>query len=197
MLPTCIPYKGQGPLATPIKVAYAKEGAVLYDGHQPGLELTTLKRAKIRGVESYSMVCSEKELGISEEHEGVIFLDADAPTGMPLVEYMGDAVFDISILPNMIRNACVVGVAREVAALTGKTLKKPTPTRKAVGPSMQGKVSIDIKSPELNPRFTVGMIANCKRNPEPLLGAAPAATGRNAPHQQPGGCHQLCDARTR
>ena len=123
--PNLYPYKDKGSFDHPIKVAYAKEGAALYDGHQPGLELTTLKRAKIRGVESYSMVCSEKELGISEEHEGVIFLDADAPTGMPLVDYMGDAVFDISILPNMIRNACVLGVAREVAALTGQTLKKP------------------------------------------------------------------------
>ena len=101
--PNLYPYKGQGPLAQPIMVAYAKEGARIYDGHQPGQVLTTLKRAKIRGVDSYSMVCSEKELGISEEHEGVIFLDPDAPTGMPLAEYMGDAVFEISLNPNMVR----------------------------------------------------------------------------------------------
>jgi phenylalanyl-tRNA synthetase beta chain len=123
--PNLFPYKGQGALAQPLKVAYAKEGARIYDGHQPGHVLTTLKRAKIRGVESYSMVASEKELGISEEHEGVIILDSDAPTGMPLVDYMGDAVFEISILPNMIRNASVIGVAREVAAVTGKTLRQP------------------------------------------------------------------------
>ena len=54
--------------------------------------LTTLKRAKIRGVDSYSMVCSEKELGITEEHEGIILLDDDAPVGMPMADYMGDAV---------------------------------------------------------------------------------------------------------
>mgnify|MGYP001471682372 FL=1 len=113
--PNLYDYKGTGPLPKPIKVAYAKEGAQIYDGHQPGQVLTTLKRAKIRGVESYSMVCSEKELGISEEHEGVIFLDDDAPTGMPLADYMSDAVFEISILPNMIRNASVLGVARELA----------------------------------------------------------------------------------
>jgi phenylalanyl-tRNA synthetase beta chain len=165
--PNLYPYKGQGPLAEPIKVAYAKEGAVLYDGHAAGLELTTLKRAKIRGVESFSMVCSEKELGISEEHEGVIFLEPDAPTGMPLVDYIGDAVFDISILPNMIRNACVVGVAREVAALTGKPLKKPVPARKPSGPSIKGRVSIKITAPELNPRFAVGMISNCKHAESP------------------------------
>ncbi|MCX7977063.1 MAG: hypothetical protein N2646_08310, partial [Bellilinea sp.] len=60
--PNLFEYKGKGPLPKPIKVAYAREGARIYDGHQPGQVLTTLKRAKIRGVESFSMVCSEKEL---------------------------------------------------------------------------------------------------------------------------------------
>ena len=63
--PNIFHLKGTGPLPKPIKVAYAKEGTTLYDGHADGLVLTTLKRAKIRGVDSYSMVCSEKELGIT------------------------------------------------------------------------------------------------------------------------------------
>ena len=67
--PNLYPYKGLGPLDKPLKVPYAREGARIYDGHQPGQVLTTLKRAKIRGVESYSMICSEKELGISDDHE--------------------------------------------------------------------------------------------------------------------------------
>ncbi len=165
--PNLYPFKGEGPLPTPIKVAYAKEGAKIYDGHQPGQVLTTLKRAKIRGVESYSMVCSEKELGISEEHEGVIFLDPDAPTGMPLVEYMGDAVFEISILPNMIRDANVVGVAREVAALTGKELRKPEPKLASDGPPVGEDVRIEISDPELNPRFVAGLVRNVKPQPSP------------------------------
>ena len=77
--PNIFHLKGTGKLAKPIKVAYAKEGVTLYDGHADGLQLMTLKRAKIRGVESYSMACSEKELGITEEHEGIIILDDDAP----------------------------------------------------------------------------------------------------------------------
>jgi phenylalanyl-tRNA synthetase beta chain len=101
--PNIFHLKGTGKLPKPIKVAYAKEGSTLYDGHADGLVLTTLKRAKIRGVDSYSMVASEKELGISEEHDGIIILADDAPVGMPLVDYMGDAVLDISILPNMAR----------------------------------------------------------------------------------------------
>jgi len=123
--PNIFHLKGTGKLVKPIKAAYAKEGATLYDGHVDGLQLMTLKRTKIRGVESYSMVCSEKELGISEEHEGIILLDDDAPVGIPLADYMGDAVLDINIVPNMARNANVIGVARELAALTGRELKKP------------------------------------------------------------------------
>lgn len=165
--PNLYPYKGQGPLSKPIKVAYAKEGAVIYDGHQPGQVITTLKRAKIRGVESYSMICSEKELGISDEHEGVMFLDDDAPAGMPLADYMGDAVYEISILPNMIRDACMVGVAREVAAYTGKTLRRPTPTLPTNGPSIEGKVSIRITDPELNSRFVAGMLQGAEPRPSP------------------------------
>ena len=106
--PNLYPYKGIGALEKPLKVAYAREGARIYDGHQPGQVLTTLKRAKIRGVDSYSMICSEKELGISDEHEGVIILDEDAPVGVPLVDYMGDAVLEINIIPNIARVANIL-----------------------------------------------------------------------------------------
>jgi phenylalanyl-tRNA synthetase beta chain len=165
--PNLFDYKGTGPLAKPLKVAYAREGAELYDGHQPGQVLTTLKRTKIRGVESFSMVCSEKELGISEEHEGIIILDPDAPTGMPLADYMGDAVYDISILPNMIRNASVIGVAREIAAVTGKPLRMPKTDIQPKGESVKGKVGIQISDPNLNPRFVVGMLRNANQIQSP------------------------------
>jgi phenylalanyl-tRNA synthetase beta chain len=165
--PNIFHLKGTGKLAKPIKVAYAKEGSTLYDGHADGLVLTTLKRAKIRGVDSYSMVCSEKELGITEEHEGIILLDDDAPVGMPLADYMGDAVLDISILPNMARNANVIGVARELAALTGRELKKPTIKFKTEGESIEELVSIEITNPELNPRFVLGLVRNVEIKSSP------------------------------
>ena len=167
--PNLYPYKGLGPLPKPLKVAYAKEGARIYDGHHPGQVLTTLKRAKIRGIESFSMVCSEKELGISDEHEGVIILDEDAPAGMPLVDYMGDAVFDISITPNQTRNACVLGVARELSAVTGKTLRKPAPMLAADGATIAGLVNIQITNPELNPRFVLALARNVTPQPSPYL----------------------------
>lgn len=144
--PNLYPYKGLGPLGKVLKVAYAKEGARIYDGHQTGQVLTTLKRARIRGVDSYSMICSEKELGISDEHEGVIILDDDAPVGMPLVDYMGDAVLDINIIPNIARAANMFGVAREVAALIGKSLRTPDYAFEAEGPPIQGRASIKRKS---------------------------------------------------
>lgn len=165
--PNVFHLKGTGKLPKPIKVAYAREGSTIYDGHADGLVLTTLKRAKIRGVESYSMVASEKELGISEEHTGIIILDEDAPVGMPLVDYMGDAVLDISILPNMARNANVLGVARELAALTDRELKKPSIKYKTEGQPVAELVSIEITNPELNPRFVAGLIRDVEIKPSP------------------------------
>jgi len=165
--PNLFEYKGKGKLPKVIKVAYAKEGAQIYDGHQEGQVLVTLKRAKIRGVESYSMACSEKELGISDEHEGIIILDDDAPVGTPLAEYMGDAVLDIKINPNMARNSSVLGIARELAALTNRSLKKPEIRYQTEGSPIEGLVEVEITDPELNPRFMFGLIRDVKIQPSP------------------------------
>ena len=165
--PNLFPYIGKGRLNPSIKVAYVREGAVLYDGHKPGLELTKLKKTKIRGFETKSMVCSEKELGLSEEHEGIMILEADAPVGMPLADYIGDAVFVIDILPNMARNACIKGVAREVAAQLNIPMKKPQLLVKPEGKPIDGMCSIIIEEPELNPRFIVGFADGLKAQPSP------------------------------
>ena len=85
------------------KIAFARVGAKLIDGHSG--KAMELKPAKIRGVASSGMVCSEMELGMSDSHEGIIVLPADAPIGMPLAEYMGDTVLDITVTPN--RSDCV------------------------------------------------------------------------------------------
>ncbi len=171
--PNLLPFKGQK-LEKPIKVAYAKEGSTLYDGHAEGHVLTTLKRAKIRGVESYSMVCSEFELGISDDHEGIIFLDDDAPVGAALADYMGDVVLEVSILPNNARNANILGLAREVAALTRQKLRKPKiddgPLTVDGDDSVLGlpsTVQIVITNPSLNPRFTAALIRDVEIKPSP------------------------------
>ncbi len=165
--------RNAGTLDEPIKAAWVKLGAQIYDGHKAGWVLTKLKKAKIRGVESTSMVASEKELGISEEHEGIIIFEPGPngepvpPAGTPLVDYIGDVVFDIAITPNMIRNASVMGVAREVAAILDKPFKAPTITPVTEGPSIEGRVKIDIREPELNPRFTATLIEGIEIKPSP------------------------------
>jgi phenylalanyl-tRNA synthetase beta chain len=163
--PNIFHLKGTGKLAKPIKVAYAKEGSTIYDGHAEGLVLTTLKRAKIRGVDSYSMVCSEKELGISEEHEGIILLDDDAPVGMPLVDYIGDAVLEVKINPNMARNANVYGLARELAAMTGRDLRGLPDLGGLEGAG--DFAAIEINDPQLNPRFVLGLVRDVEIKPSP------------------------------
>ena len=80
-----------------LKVPFATTGARLLDGHAKEPKYITLTPTKIRGVPSEGMVCSEKELGISDAHEGIMILEGDAPTGMPLQDYMGDAVLDLAI----------------------------------------------------------------------------------------------------
>jgi len=86
---------------------------------------------------------------------------------MPSVDYMGDAVLDISILPNMARNANVLGVARELSALTGRQLRKPKIEYRTEGQPVDELVSIEITEPELNPRFVIGLIRNVEIKPSP------------------------------
>lgn len=165
--PNLYPYKGKGRIEPPLKVAYVREGAVLYDGHKPGFELTKLKKTKIRGFETNSMVCSEKELGLSEESDGIILFDSDAPTGTPLADYIGDAVFVVDILPNMARNACIRGVAREIAAQLKLPLKSPFRPVQPSGAPIDGLASIEIRDPELNPRFILGYADGLRAQPSP------------------------------
>jgi phenylalanyl-tRNA synthetase beta chain len=165
--PNLFEFKGIGPLPKALKVAYAKEGAQIFDGHQEGLVLTKLKRATIRGVESYSMVCSEKELGISDEHEGIMFLDDDAIAGTPLVDTLGDAVLDVKLLPSFARCASILGLAREIAALTGKPLKELYSAHHSPQDVVGEYVKIEITNPEMNPRFVLGLIKEIEIRPSP------------------------------
>jgi phenylalanyl-tRNA synthetase beta chain len=142
------------------KVVFARVGAQLIDGHTG--EAFRLKSAKIRGVASSGMVCSEKELGISDSHEGILVLPADAPLGTPLADYLGDAVFDLDITPNRPDCLSVIGVAREVAALTGKEVNIPEAGYEEASPPMEGQVAIEIKAPDLCPRYSASLITGIK-----------------------------------
>ncbi|HEY1013631.1 MAG TPA: phenylalanine--tRNA ligase subunit beta [Herpetosiphonaceae bacterium] len=149
------------------KVALALRGARLIDGHSETRRWITLKPTKLRGVASEGMVCSELELGLSKEHEGIILLPDDAPVGRPLAEYLGDVVLDIDVTPNLARALNIVGVAREVAAITGAALHLPTYEVDASGPPIAGRVSVEISDPERCPRFVAGLVEGVAVAPSP------------------------------
>ena len=154
--PNLFPYKGAGPVN--LKVAFAMEGAELYDGHKDGFVKTRLKRTKIRGIPSRAMVCSEKELGISEEHEGIMFLPDDAPVGAALADYLGDTVLDLDLTPNLARCFSMVGVAREVAALTGVSVRYPSTEWQTAGTPASDLALVEIKDPDLCNRYIATII---------------------------------------
>lgn len=151
-----------------VKVAFATVGARLIDGHSVERRYATLKPSKIRGVQSAGMVCSEKELGLSDEHEGILLLDPDAPVGTPLVDYLGDTVFELNITPNMSRCLSVIGVAREVAAITGAPLHVPVPEVRASGSPVDGQIAIVIDDPDLCHRYTAALVRDVEIGPSPV-----------------------------
>jgi len=165
--PNLYPYKDQGPLDPPLVAPYAREGAEVIDGHKNDGSRLVIKPRNLRGIDNRSMVCSEKELGLSGEHEGILLLETDAPPGTPLQDVLGDAVLDIELTPNMARNFSMLGVAREVAALTSGKVRYPPLDVIATGPPIQGQVSLAIHEPEINPRFTLALIKNVTIAPSP------------------------------
>ncbi len=143
-----------------------------------------MKGRPLRGIQNRCMLCSEKELGISDEHEGILIMAGDYTPGTPLQDVLGDAVISIDIIPNIARCASIVGVAREVAALTGQQMRYPSYDVVMEGPSAEGKVVITTEQPELNPRFTAFIITGVEQKPSPAMDAAPPPFSRTAPHQR-------------
>ncbi len=147
------------------KIAFAKIGANLIDAHsgQPA----TLKQAKIRGVESRGMVCSQRELGLSDEHQGILVLPNDAPLGQPLADYMGDVIFDFAITPNRPDLLSMLGIAREIGALTGQEVREPDLAYVENGEPVSSKTSVEIADPDLCPRYIGAVISGVTIGPSP------------------------------
>ena len=147
------------------KIAFARAGARLIDGRSG--ESAVLKPAKIRGVESSGMVCSEKELGLSGEHEGILVLDADAPVGTALSQYLGDSILDLDVTPNRPDWLSMIGVAREVAALTGTVVREPEHTYEELDDPAPARVSVEIADPDLCFRYVASVSEGVKLGPAP------------------------------
>ncbi len=182
--PNLFQYKDQLQLPV-LKVAFARAGAMLIDAYsdeQPRPK-KKLKPSKIRGIPSNGMVCSERELGLSEEHEGILILSKDAPIGMPLRDYLGDEVLVLGLTVDMARCLSMIGVAREVSALTNARLHLPsdelhssngnvgTPTRGVLDADtlwdVQDYVAVEIEDPDLCNRYTAMLIRNVQIGESP------------------------------
>ena len=147
------------------KVALAIAGARLIDAHAAEPKLKTLKPGVIRGIKSEGMVCSEKELGISEEHEGILVLDPEAPTGAPLADWLGDSVIEFEITPNLVHAFSVYGIAREAGAITGLPVKDPEVIELPASLETEGIVEID--APDFCRRYSAIVIDGITVAPSP------------------------------
>ena len=147
------------------RVAFAREGALLTDPRSGGP--TPLRRARIRGVESAGMVLSERELGLSGEHEGIIVLPSDAPVGAPLDDLLGDAVLDVHTWPNRADTMCMVGLAREAAAVAGGALRLPEDACPEGGGPVEDAAAVRIEAPDLCARYVATVVEGVRVGPSP------------------------------
>jgi phenylalanyl-tRNA synthetase beta chain len=147
------------------RVTFARIGARLIDPHTG--EAIVLKPAEIRGVASEGMVCSEKELGISDSHEGILVLSPEAPIGTPLSAYLGDVIFDLDVTPNRPDCLSVIGIAREIAALTDEPLRLFPIYYEELEDSIDSFASVDIADPDLCPRYCASLIDGINIAPSP------------------------------
>jgi len=148
----------------------------------------TIKVGKIRGVESHGMMCSHEELGLDPEaighkkEDGLLILRDDAKVGQPFAEYLGrsgsDVVYDLEVTPNRPDLNSLIGIAREIAALTGNPLRVPETSSvgqrcPAASPDAQQRVptsdlvAVRIEDTELCPRYTARVIKGVKIGPSP------------------------------
>jgi len=144
------------------KVPVALEGARLAGD-------MVIKKMKIRGIESTAMICSERELGISDDHSGIMVLESDAPVGKPLAEYLeyDDYILTFELTPNRADSLSAFGIARDLAALASLRLIRPPldleePTQKAAD-----CVRVTIDDPVGCPRYAARVVKNVRIGPSP------------------------------
>lgn len=128
-------------------------------------EPVQIRRAKLRGETSEGMICSEAELGLSDDHSGIMVLDEDAAPGTPFASYLSrrgieasDAVLDVAITPNRPDATSHIGVARDAAALTGTMLSIPPVDLPTHGGETADVVAVEIQAPDACPRYVALLV---------------------------------------
>jgi phenylalanyl-tRNA synthetase beta chain len=130
-----------------------------------------IKERKVFGIISQGMMCSPQELGLPDQVDGLLILPIDAPIGKPFGEYLGrtggDVIYDLEITPNRPDLNSVIGIAREIAALTGNRLKMPEVRSRKSGAGNEDLVSVRIEDAQLCPRYTARVVRGVTIGPSP------------------------------
>lgn len=145
------------------KVPLALVGASLPGGFK-------IKSSKIRGVQSEGMLCSEEELGIGGDNTGLMVLPDEFKVGQDLAasESLADTVLEVGVTPNRADCLSILGIAREVAAITGRKLRYPEIKLSETDEDINKFTSVTIIDPDLCPRYTARLVKNVKMGPSPL-----------------------------
>lgn len=147
-----------------IKTALALLGAELSEEDKT----FKVKKSKIRGEESYGMLCSGKELGISKEAEGILEFAEHMKEGIDLADLYSDVVFDIALTPNLGHASSIIGVARDLAACLKTKLKGPKEIQlNGTAPAIGSKISVKVEDGESCPRYGVRLVEGVKVGPSP------------------------------
>jgi len=127
----------------------------------------TIQEKKAMGVLSQGMICSPRELGLGDDHSGILILPPDTPLGVPFGKIRGDAVIDLDIKAHRGDLFCMLGIAREIAAFTGATLRPPEVVVKEKGTAASKLMKLEVRDPDLCPRYTARVVRNVSIAPSP------------------------------
>jgi len=144
------------------KVALAPEGTTLPEGQQ-------VERVEIRGQLSYGILCSERELGLSDDHRGLLIIPKEVPLGEAVYAVLGlrDTILDVAITPNRGDCLSVLGLAREISALTGAPLHAGKPRVRQSGSPIHSQARVSIADADLCPRYAARVVTGVKIAPSP------------------------------
>jgi len=147
------------------KVAFAPIGAVLEKNSEKPF---VLKKAKIRGIESKGMLCTEKELGIGPNGDGLLYLDDSAPVGADFQEFYKDPIFDVTLTPNLGYCRSILGVCRELARFCDEEIAHPPiEIEKSTGKNIEEYISVTNDLKELCPQFGARIVSGLEVKPSP------------------------------
>lgn len=146
-------------------IAFANPGSLLVNAKDGTKH--TLQSAVIRGIRSEGMICSEKELGLGEDHDGILVLDDALAAGTPLAAVLGDTILDIETTANRPDALSLLGIAYEVAAISDSDVRFPELQYDPGPDSIKDSVSVEVPDPALCPRYVATMIQNLEVAPSP------------------------------